>query len=526
MKVIPRFRYAVAMCALPLVALMASGCSQPAEPAADGQPAPPAHAHAVAGETCFICDPSKRDAGRLWCNEHGRYEDRCFLCHPELEESGRLYCTEHYLYEDECFLCHPELRAEPEADAGASKDAALGELTGASDAELSDVLATLFCQEHGVDEIECGICHPELLSGLAVGEGLKVRLASTASARKAGVRVGRPAEAEVAAGIEALGRLSYDGNKNAVVTPLSRGVVRDVFADVGQSVSKDELLAEVMSPAIAEAKNALVKALVDLERTQREHERETELLKREVTSQQEYDSARAAYEAGVSETDRARQQLLNLGLTQDEVASVEKSRSTSSVLPLRAPFGGVVTDREAVLGTAVETGANLFQITDLDTMWLELSVAEMDAARLRAGAEVVVEFDALPGESFEGKLDWIASHVDENTRTVKARAVIANPGHRLKRGMFGRALITENAPLPGVTVPADAVQMVDGRPVVFAKLADDLYETRIVRTGPSADGRMAIVEGLVASDEIALAESYILKSELLKARLGAGCVHD
>ena len=58
---------------------------------------------------CFICDPSLREPGRLWCAGHDRYEDRCFLRHPELEDPSRLWCAEHNLYEDECFLCHPEL---------------------------------------------------------------------------------------------------------------------------------------------------------------------------------------------------------------------------------------------------------------------------------------------------------------------------------------------------------------------------------------------------------------------------------
>ncbi len=72
-----------------------------------------AHTHAVAGETCFICNPSNREPGRLWCNEHGRYEDRCWECQPQLREPNRPYCEEHSLYEDECFLCDPSRSGSP-----------------------------------------------------------------------------------------------------------------------------------------------------------------------------------------------------------------------------------------------------------------------------------------------------------------------------------------------------------------------------------------------------------------------------
>ncbi len=121
------------------------------------------HGHS-ADETCFICDPAKRDAGRLWCSEHARYEDRCWICQPQLEDADRAYCEEHFLYEDECHLCNPALLGD--ASATSSRDGA----------------PALFCHEHGVDEIECGICQPQLAGTLEAGESLLVRMPSARSA--------------------------------------------------------------------------------------------------------------------------------------------------------------------------------------------------------------------------------------------------------------------------------------------------------------------------------------------------------
>src|SRR5690606_19597274 len=128
--------------------------------------------------------PEDRDPNRLWCNEHGLYEDECVICHPELasnavplnepRDPNRLWCGEHGVYGDECVICHPEL---------ASKFGGRGHV--AADGGL-------FCNEHGVAELECGICHPEQLSNLAPGEGLKVRFASEASPAKAGVTTATP----------------------------------------------------------------------------------------------------------------------------------------------------------------------------------------------------------------------------------------------------------------------------------------------------------------------------------------------
>ncbi len=506
------------------VCVCIAGCDQQPPSGDADAPESAAHTHAVVTETCFICDPAKRDAGRLWCTEHGRYEDRCFLCHPEIEERGRLYCEEHFLYEDECFLCHPELLDQPAADQ--RNDAVLDLGVVHAHSESSDVLAGLYCNEHRVNENDCGICHPELLANLDTGEGLKVRFASVDSTRKAGVRTGFATEGTLASGIEVLGELTYNRNSLAVISPYAGGVVKEVLVDVGQSVETGDLLAVVSSPAIADAKGALVKSLVDAQLAGQAFNRERDLLDRQATSKQDYENARATQAASTNEVDRARQQLLNLGLSDHEIAAIEKSRSTSSELPLRAPFPGVVIERNAVAGAAVETGAALLRVADLSTMWLELSVPAQQAVRLLPNAPVRVEFDAFLGESFTGEVTWIASEVDVSTRTVQARAVLANPAQRLKSGLFGRAQIADALETTGITAPREAVQIVDGRPVVFAKLEDDLYETRIVRTGSEINGRVAILDGLASTDEIALTEGFILKSELLKARLGAGCVHE
>ena len=101
-----------------------------------------------------------------------------------------------------------------------------------------------------------------------------------------------------------------------------------------------------------------------------------------------------------------------------------------------------------------------------------------------------------------------------------------NAGNRLKSGLFGNAIITQSVLTTCLTVPSDAVQTIDGQTIVFAKLEDDLYEAKVVEIGPASGDHISITAGLYPDDEIALSESYILKSELLKGKLGAGCVHE
>jgi membrane fusion protein, heavy metal efflux system len=503
------------------------GCSEPAT--TDSHDATPeatatAHSHETPGEDCFICNPAKRDSKRLWCKEHGRYEDRCFLCHPEIEDTTRLYCKEHFLYEDECFLCHPEILNNDEPDAAEPEARLIDGLTTV--AELSDLPSALYCNEHDVLEEDCGICHPELLSTKEVGEGLKVRFASPESATKAGVETGLPGQENVIFGDAVLGELTFNANRLAVVTPFADGVIREVFVDVGESVKQGQLLAEVNSPTVADAKSDFVKALAEVERARLAFHREERLLKEEISSRMDYERAQAEFAVGESEVARAKQQLFNLGLTDVELASIEKTRSTSSILSLRAPFDGSIIERNAVFGTAVNAGSLVFRIADLETMWLEMSVPESEAMLLENGAKVRATFAAFPNENFDGELVWIASHIDESSRTVNARALMPNAGNRLKSGLFGNAVITKSVLSTCLTVPSDAVQTIDGQTIVFAKLENDLYEAKVVDVGPASGDQVSITRGLYSDDVIALSESYILKSELLKGKLGAGCVHD
>jgi membrane fusion protein, heavy metal efflux system len=525
------------MVLLGLVAFIVSGCSDTRTPEVksnsipeQSKPKKAIHAHNDASETCFICDETKRDSDRLWCRGHGRYEDRCFECHTDIQDKDRPYCTEHYLYEDECFLCDPTLAKaatleSPDSHVDVSMTV-LKNLDGPTSAELSDRSEGLFCNEHGVFENECGICHPDLVGKKPVGEGMKVRFSSPESAKKAGVETGHAKQGTVNIGESTLGRLSFNMNNLALVSPYADGVIRKVYVESGQVVKKGDLLAELNSPSVADAKSALIKALVSEKQANLAFKRESYLLENKVATKQDYENAQAKHSTSLSEVERSRQQLQNIGLTKEEIKQVEKTQSASSILPLRAPFDGSVVDRHAVLGATGEMGTPLFQVADLSTMWLELSVSESHAVQLQTGSEVQAKFEAFPNETFTGELIWISSQIDESTRMVNARVLMPNTDKRLKSGLFGRALIAENKEQSSLTVPSDAIQTIDGQTIIFAKLEEDLYEARVVKTGPVHEGKTSVMQGILQEDEIALSESYILKSELLKGKLGVGCVDD
>ncbi|MDR4503274.1 MAG: efflux RND transporter periplasmic adaptor subunit [Candidatus Scalindua sp.] len=420
-----------------------------------------------------------RDANRLWCNEHGVYEDECFICHPELKSDN---------------------------------------------SEVPSV--ELYCEEHRVLEKECGICRPELTSSLLPGKGLKVRLESPESAAKAGVVTAFPDEDKHPATHSVLCQVSYNMNFFARITPLTSGVVRRVLADVGAYVSKDDVLVEIISSEIASAKVDYLTALVNETLKELVYEREKGLFEKKISSQREYQQARAEYQVATHTTNTRRQQLLNYGFTEAEVKKIVETRSSSSILPIRAPFSGTIIERNAVLGEAVELGDTLFSLADLSTMWLELSIPEYLLSFFRVGNTVEANFHSLPGKRLHGNLIWLASGIEEKSQMLKGRAIVENPEFLLKHGMFGKSSLLSEQPDKGLYVPLESIQRFDNKSFLFVKLSDDLYEIRRVVPGSRNDDKIEIIEGVSLHEKVVVEGSFTLKSEFLKSRLGEGCVDE
>jgi len=468
------------------------------ETAASDQPVaagPKCAAHNAPKALCFICDASLRHNGRLWCNEHSRYEDRCWECHPELEDKNRLWCQEHSLYEDECFLCHPELKAK-----------------GPTGAQTQPAGPGLNCAEHGVPEAECAVCRPELALKLKAGESLKVRLPSTNSTAIVGVQTARPESGAMADGVECVAEVSFNLNKVAQIAAPVGGIVQSVETDLGNHVEENQTLVKLWSASIAEA---VAKAVLTHQTLDRERKLRTE----RVTSERDLQEAEAAHRS-------ACQQLRTLGFTEEQIEELSTKPQEQVLMEVRAPFAGEITDRTAVRGALVEAGKPLFTVVDHSVIWAMLQVPESALARVKAGQTVELRVDSLPGQVFTGKLTWVGPAVDERTRMVRARAEFANPDGLLRDKMFATARILTRQSEASLLVSPAAIQRVEGKPFLFVKLADDLFEARAVTLGARFDGRQEILAGLKPQDEVAVIHAFAIKSAMLMSRLGAGCADD
>jgi cobalt-zinc-cadmium efflux system membrane fusion protein len=271
-------------------------------------------------------------------------------------------------------------------------------------------------------------------------------------------------------------------------------------------------VARLWSASIAEAvaKAVLSHQILDRERKLREQR---------VTSEQTLQEAEAAHRA-------ACQQLRTLGFTEDQIDALGDKPNEQVLMEVRAPFAGEIVERAAVLGTLVEAGKSLFTLADRSVMWAMLNVPESALGRVKVGQTVELRFDSLPGQTFTGRLTWVAADVDDRSRMARARAEVANADGTLKANMFARARILTRSADNALLLPAAAIQQIEGRPLVFVKLDEDLFEARRVQLGATLNGTAEILAGLRPGEEVAVAHVFPLKSQLLVSRLGAGCAHE
>ena len=368
------------------------------------------------------------------------------------------------------------------------------------------------CVEHNVPLEECGICRPGLAATLKVGESAKVRLASGESAGIAGIELAAPAVGTIADGVECYAELTFNQNKLAQIAAPVSGIIQEVGADLGSQVAENQVVVKIWSASIAEAvaKAVLSHQTLELERRLRSER---------VTSEKDLQQAEAEHRA-------ACQQLRTLGFTEDQIDSSVSKPNDQVLMEVRAPFAGEIIERTAVRGALVEAGKSLFTLADRSVMWAMLNIPESALSRAKVGQTVELRVQSLPGQTFAGKLTWIAAEVDEKNRMARARAEVANPEGLLKARMFAQARILTRTAEGALLLPPEAIQRMEGKDYIFVKLADDLFDARVVRLGARFDGKVEIRDGLKAEETVAINHAFPLKSAFLISRLGAGCADD
>ena len=211
--------------------------------------------------------------------------------------------------------------------------------------------------------------------------------------------------------------------------------------------------------------------------------------------------------------DAARQRMRLVGMDEAQIKAVESSGQAQPRITLAAPIGGVVTELMAREGMTVMTGATLFRINGMGTVWANAEVPESQAALIRPGAKVQASSAAAPGTILRGTVQALLPDVNAATRTLKARVELANPGNVLVPGMFVTMQFMDARTGKALLVPTEAVIQTGKRVVVM--LAEDKGSFRPVEveTGIESGGLTEIRRGLQAGQRVVVSSQFLIDSE-------------
>jgi cobalt-zinc-cadmium efflux system membrane fusion protein len=308
--------------------------------------------------------------------------------------------------------------------------------------------------------------------------------------------------------------------RQVVVTPLVAGRVTKVGPALGDRVRRGQTLAEIYSPALAEAQTRYVSAQAMLDAHDRELQRTQKLVEIGAASRQELEKIHAEHAAQTAAVQSARSQLELLGVSASALENMAPSHNVSATTTVPAPIDGVVTERGANVGLNVDTATKLFTIVDLSTVWIVANVYEKDFSLVRVGSEVALTTSAHPEVSLRGRVAYIDPQVSADTRTAKARIEVPNPGGELRLGMYADVVVAGGSGTSTPRVPRSAVQNVGDRTVLYLANPKEpgKFIEREVRLGQSSGEQVEVVSGVRPGDVVVTEGSFFVRAE--RERLG------
>lgn len=234
------------------------------------------------------------------------------------------------------------------------------------------------------------------------------------------------------------------------------------------------------------------------------------LLPEWVAAQREYLAVRALQDPLLSTA--ARQRLLLLGMPPALVERVERTGEPQGRYTVTAPQAGLMAELLVRQGMTVSAGASLARLNGLDSMWIEAAVPEAQSGPLRTGQEAQVRLAAFPGEVWKARVASVLPEANRDTRTVRVRLEIANPGQRLKAGMSGQVSLQGPAQ-PMLLVPSEAVIRTGRRALAYVVDGPGRFHPVPVRLGAEIDDRLVVLEGLSAGQQVVASAQFLIDSE-------------
>jgi Cu(I)/Ag(I) efflux system membrane fusion protein/cobalt-zinc-cadmium efflux system membrane fusion protein len=311
-----------------------------------------------------------------------------------------------------------------------------------------------------------------------------------------GVRLGRAQQKILIKNIRTVGNITFDETKIFTVNTKFNGWIEKLYVNfVGEDVKKGQPLFDIYSPELVTAQEEYLLALNQYESL----------------SNSAYPRIRKGAQR-LLEASRTRLRFWDL--TEAQIEQIGKTGKTKKTVTVYSPATGVVTKKIAFKGHYVKEGAHQYEIVNLSTVWVDVDVYEYELPWVQKGMAADMELSYLPGKRYKGKVLFIYPYLDPKTRTAKLRLAFANPGYRLKPGMYADIYLKSVIAKDSLVIPQEAVIDSGVRKIVFVAIGKGKFQPREVNIGLEGnENEFQVLAGLSEGEEIVLSAQFMLDSE-------------
>ena len=332
--------------------------------------------------------------------------------------------------------------------------------------------------------------------------------------------------AELARALTLPGKVGFNEDRRATVSAGVEGLISEVDVVLGDAVQPSQRLVLISSRDLALARSSYVEATHHMEFATAAYEREERLWNRGITSEEAFLAAKHTAEESALHQLTTGQELRAMGISEPELErlagwceadAVSQASLNFMHYALRSPQSGVVVEKAAVLGEIVAADTVLFEVADLATVWVDLSVRAAQLAQLSVGTPVQVESTEL-GRVREGRVAYLDARVDPETQAGLARIELSNEDGAWRPGLFvtveaqiGRREVPLAVPTSSVLLSPGA-RGSDAVSHVFVSHTDGSFEARVVELGEEGAASVEVLSGLLPGERVATEEILLLKS--------------
>ncbi len=339
----------------------------------------------------------------------------------------------------------------------------------------------------------CPLCGMDLVplepdvASAGTGETAEVRITPEV-VQNLGVRTASVERGRLWRAIKTVGYVDYDESRLSHVHLRTEGWIERLHVrSEGERVRRGEPLFELYSPTL-------------------------------VNAQEEYLQALGGGNNSLIEASRER--LLALGLREAQVNALHRSRKVKQKVSINAPQDGVVATLNVREGMYVKPATEVLSLADLSSVWLLAEVFEQQSEWVKVGQPADVHLSFLPGQQWEGQVEYIYPSLNPKTRTLKVRLRFDNPQERLKPNMYADVTLYGGPKQDVLYIPREGLIRTGNQQRVILFLGEGRFRAQTVVAGMESGGLVEIASGLEEGDKVVISGQFLIDSEAsLKASL-------